>query len=192
MYPDLYGGGELLETFEREIAQLLGKEAAVFMVSGTMAQLAAVRVHCDRRAIDTIALHPRSHLLVSESDSLRRLHRLQALPLGKRHRLYEVDDLAAVRGRIGAVLLELPERNIGGVLGPWERVEQIGTWTRERNIPLHLDGARLWESQPYYGRPLSELTRPFDTVYVSFYKVLGAIAGAALAGPKDIIDEARG
>ena len=191
-YPDRYGSGELLESFEREIAELLGTESAAFMVSGTMAQQIALRVHCDRRGIDTIALHPQSHLLVSENDAVQRLHGLHPIAVGDRNRPYTLDDLKGVRERIGAVLLELPERNIGGALRPWSEVEAIASWAREQNIALHLDGARLWESQPFYNLPFSALAAPFETVYVSFYKILGAIAGAALAGPKDVIDEARG
>ncbi len=191
-HPDRYGGGDLLQSFESEIAQLLGKESAVFMVSGTMAQQIALRVHCDRRGMKTVALHPQSHLLVSENDAVQRLHGLHAIQVGDRNRLYTLDDLAKVPEPIGAVLVELPERNIGGALRPWSEVEAIAAWAREHNIALHLDGARLWESQPFYNLPLAVLAAPFDTAYVSFYKILGAIAGAALAGPKDIIDEARG
>lgn len=190
-YPDRYGGGELLESFEREIAQLLGKEAAVFMPSGTMAQQIALRIHCERRKLPTVALHPQSHLLVSENGALGRLQGLVPVPVGDRNRLYALEDLHALPERVGALLLELPERNIGGALRPWNEVEQIAQWAKDNGIALHLDGARLWESQPYYGMPLAEITQPFDTVYVSFYKILGAVAGAALAGPKDAIDEAR-
>lgn len=190
-YPDRYGGSELLESFEREIAHMLGKEAAVFMPSGTMAQQIALRIHCERRNVRTVALHPQSHLLVSENDALSRLQDLQPVPVGDRNRLYSLQDLAAVPERIGAVLLELPERNIGGALRPWSEVQEIGQWAKEKGIALHLDGARLWESQPYYGISLSEISNAFDTVYVSFYKILGAVAGAALAGPKSTIDEAR-
>ena len=190
-YADVYGGGELLETVEREIAQLLGKESAVFMVSGTMAQQAALRVHCDRRATRFVACHPQSHLLVSENDAYRRLHGLEAVALGERQRLYSLDDLRRVQERVGAVLMELPERNLGGALRPFSEVEEIAAYARECGTAMHLDGARLWETQPFYGMALDEIARPFDTVYVSFYKALGAIAGAALAGPKDVIDEAR-
>lgn len=190
-YPDRYGGGELLESFEREIAQMLGKEAAVFMPSGTMAQQIALRIHCERRNVRTVALHPQSHLIVSENSALSRLHGLEPIPAGDRNRLYTLQDLRAVTERIGALLLELPERNIGGALRSWDELESIAAWAKDSGVALHLDGARLWESQPYYDKPLAEIAGPFDTVYVSFYKILGAIAGAALAGPKDVIDEAR-
>jgi threonine aldolase len=62
---------------------------------------------------------------------------------------------------------------------------------RERGWALHLDGARLWTCGPFYGRPLDEIAALFDTVYVSFYKDLGAPSGCALAGPADVVDEAR-
>lgn len=190
-YPDRYGAGELIESFESEIAQLLGKEAAVFMPSGTMAQQIALRIHCDRRNVRTVALHPQSHLLVSENGALTMLQGLVPISLGDRNRLYALEDLTAVPERAGALLLELPERNIGGALRPWNEVEAIATWAKDNGVALHLDGARLWESQPYYATTLAEIANPFDTVYVSFYKILGAVAGAALAGSKDVIDEAR-
>ena len=72
-YSDVYGGGALLEDFEQKLATLLGKESAVFMVSGTMAQQTALRVHCDRRARPVFACHPQSHLLASENDAYQRL-----------------------------------------------------------------------------------------------------------------------
>jgi threonine aldolase len=190
-YPDRYGGGDLLESFESEIATMLGKEAAVFMPSGTMAQQIALRVHCERRNLSTVALHPQSHLLVSENAALTRLHGLQPVPIGDRNKLYTVNDVAAVPERIGALLMELPERNIGGALRPWSDVEGIAQWARERGVAFHLDGARLWESQPFYGISLADIASIFDTVYVSFYKILGAVAGAALAGSKAVVDEAR-
>lgn len=191
-FSDMYGAGDLLETFEAEVAQLLGKDSAVFMVSGTMAQQAALRVHCERRGSKAFACHPQSHLVVSENDGARRLHGLDAIQVGDRNRLYSLDDLRGVRERFGALLMELPERSLGGAVRPWTEIQEIAAWTHERGVAMHLDGARLWETQPFYGIPLDEVTQPFETVYVSFYKVLGAIAGAALAGPKDFIDEARG
>lgn len=190
--PDRYGGGEVLESFEPEIAQLLGKEDAVFMPSGTMAQQIALRVHCDRRNRRTAGLHPQSHLIVSENDGLSRLHGLSPVPIGDRNRLFTLDDLKAVREPLGALLVELPERNIGGALRSWDDLTALCAWARERGIALHMDGARLWESQPFYGRDIAELAAPFDTVYVSFYKILNALSGAALAGEKSVIEEARG
>ncbi len=188
---DHYGQGELIEHFEMEIATLLGKEAAVFMPSGTMCQQIALRILTSRRGIDTVAFHPTGHLETHEEFAYQRLHRLNAILVGNPNHLLTLDDLKAVREPIGALLLELPQREIGGQLPSWEVLLQITAWARENAISIHLDGARLWECKPFYRREYAEIAALFDTVYVSFYKVLGGIAGAILAGPQDIIAEAR-
>jgi len=99
--------------------------------------------------------------------------------------------LETLKQTLGALLLELPQREIGRQLPTWEELIAIIDWARERNIPTHLDGARLWECKPFYRRSYAEIATLFDTVYVSFYKILGGIAGAILAGPADLIAEAR-
>lgn len=190
--PDRYGGGEMLAAFEREMAELLGKPAAVFMPSGTMAQAIALRVHAERRSCRTVAIHEQSHLIVSENDAMRRLHGLNPVFVGERDRLFTRADVEALREPVAALLIELPERNLGGALRTWDELRSITAAARSAGAAVHLDGARLWESQPFYGRSFAEICALFDTVYVSFYKVLGAVAGALLAGPQEIVDEARG
>ena len=101
------------------------------------------------------------------------------------------DDLNNVKEPLAALLLELPQREIGGQLPAWDELLAIVNWVRERNIALHLDGARLWECRPFYRRSYAEITAVFDTVYVSFYKILGGITGAMLLGSEDHIAEAR-
>jgi threonine aldolase len=88
-------------------------------------------------------------------------------------------------------VLELPQRELGGRLPEWDDLVAQTGWARERGIALHMDGARLWEAGPFYERPYEEIAGLFDTVYVSFYKGLGGLGGAALAGPQDLVDEAR-
>jgi threonine aldolase len=100
-------------------------------------------------------------------------------------------DLQAVPEPLAALLLELPQREIGGQLPAWEELTALTDAAHARGIATHLDGARLWECQPFYNRPYAEITALFDTVYVSFYKVLGGLAGAILAGSEEIIAEAR-
>jgi threonine aldolase len=92
---------------------------------------------------------------------------------------------------VGALLLELPQREIGGQLPSWDELTAIIHWAREKQVPVHLDGARLWECQPFYGRSYAEIASLFDSVYVSFYKILGGIAGAVLTGSADVIAQAR-
>jgi threonine aldolase len=189
--PDRYGEGEIVEGFERRFAQLLGKSAAVLVPSGTMAQQIALRMHCDRRGADTVAFHPTCHLELHEHAGYAHLHGLKAELVGERDRLISVDDLLGLHARLGALLLELPQREVGGQLPAWDELLAQTTWARERGIATHLDGARIWESAPFYGRTHAEIAGPFDTVYVSLYKGLGGIAGSVLAGPEDLIAEAR-
>jgi threonine aldolase len=188
---DRYGEGALAEQLEARVAALLGKEAAVWMPSGTMVQQIALRIHCELRRNRRIAFHPQCHLDLHEERGYAHLHGLLAAHLGSRERLPTLDDLAAVREPIAAVVLELPARELGGQLPPWEELTAFCASAREREIALHMDGARLWQCPPFYKRSLDEIAGLFDTVYVSFYKDLGAPAGAALAGTKAVIDEAR-
>jgi threonine aldolase len=189
--PDSYGSGGVLEELELELAVLFGKPAAVFLPSGTMAQQIALRIHADRARCRTLAFHPTCHLELHEQRGYRHLHDLEACLVGRRDRLLTRQDLDAVAEPVAALLLELPQREIGGLLPSWDELLDQRSWTRERGVALHLDGARLWESAPFYGRSYAELAALFDSVYVSFYKVLGAIAGAALLGEADFIREAR-
>lgn len=189
--PDVYGAGEVIEDFEAHIAELLGKPAAVFMPSGTMAQQIALRIWAERSGRRAVAFHPTCHLEIHEQDAYRVLHGLRGVRVGGPYRLLTLDDLQAIKEPLGALLLELPQRHIGGALPTWEALNEIAAWAREQRVILHMDGARLWECGPYYGRSYAEIADLFDSVYVSFYKTLGGITGAALAGPEDVIAEAR-
>jgi threonine aldolase len=128
---------------------------------------------------------------VHEERGYAHLHGLHVDLLGSRERLPTPEDLEAVREPLGAVMLELPAREIGGQLPAWEELTAFCTKAHDEGIALHMDGARLWQCAPFYQRPLAEIADLFDTVYVSFYKDLGAPAGAALTGTKVVIDEAR-
>jgi|HubBroStandDraft_6_1064221.scaffolds.fasta_scaffold135638_2 threonine aldolase len=188
---DVYGEGEAIASFEREVAALLGKEAAVFMPSGTMAQPIALRIWADRKRVATVAFHPRCHLEIHEEKGYQRLHGLHAKLVGAPTELLGLADLEKIAEPIAALLLELPQREIGGLLPAWDDLEKIAAWARNRGAALHLDGARLWETQPFYDRPLAVIAALFDSVYVSLYKTLGGLAGCVLAGAPDFIREAR-
>jgi threonine aldolase len=188
---DRYGSGGFLQQFEAEIASLLGKEAAVFMPSGTMAQQIALRIWADRIGNKRSAFHPTCHLEIHEHKAYRELHHLEAVLVGSPERPITVADLEAIEEPVSSLLLELPQREIGGQLPSWDELLAQADWARARSARLHMDGARLWECAPFYGRPYAEIAAPFDTVYVSFYKILQGLPGAALAGPADVIKEAR-
>jgi threonine aldolase len=187
---DVYGNGALIEEFEQKIADLLGFESAVFCISGTMAQVTALRLACEDRASRLVALHPTSHIIVHEKSNYQLLGHFHALQTGDRHRPWTSADLRAIPDKLGAVAMEIPMREIGGQNPPWEELEAIKAHCRTRNAHLHMDGARLWESAAGYQRPLREIAAGFDSVYVSLYKGIGGLGGAMLAGRRAFVERA--
>ncbi len=188
---DVYGSGEAVATFERRIAAELGKEAAVFMPSGTMAQQIALRIWAERTGRRTIAYHPTCHLEIHEARAYSFLHDLRAVTCGAPGALMTISDFDAIADPLAALLVELPQREIGGRLPDWYDLNTLCYNARSRGVKLHLDGARLWEAAPHYGRSHALIAGLFDSVYVSFYKGLGGIAGAVLASDAATIAEAR-
>jgi threonine aldolase len=188
---DHYAEGQLAERLEARAASLLGKPAALFFPTGTMAQALVLRILADRALCSRIAMHPRCHLEESEHAAYRELWGLGGVALGGPERMPHPADLAAIPERLGAIALEMPMRRLGCILSPWSDLESFAEQARARGVALHLDGARIWEAQPYYHRTAAEIAALFDTVYVAFDKGLGALGGSAIAGPADVIAEAR-
>lgn len=188
---DIYGEGRIIESFEHKIANLLGKESARFYPSGTMAQQNALRVHCDEVGIPKVILHPLAHLEKREEYGLKQLHNIDSILIGDETRIYTLEDLKAIEERYSVVVLELPARDIGGEMPTWKELVAMSEYTKTNNIRFHLDGARLWEGQPYYNRSLEEICSLFDSIYVSFYKGIGGVAGAILAGNSNFISQAK-
>lgn len=188
---DIYGKGRIIEDFQEKMAALLGKEDAVFFPSGTMAQQIALRIWCDEKGIKKVAYHPLSHLEIHEEDGLKELHGIETVLLADRHRVIDLNDVMKMGDGIAAVLLELPQREIGGQLPSFETLEQISQYCRKKQIRLHLDGARLLEVLPYYQKSAAEVSALFDSVYLSLYKGIGGIAGAILAGDREFTQQSK-
>lgn len=188
--PDEYGQGGRVEVLESRVADLLGKPAAVLMPTGSMASQVALRLHADARATRTVGFHPRAHVEVHEHKGYAVVHQLVGLLLGDHDRLLALSDLQ-VSEPLAAVLWELPQRDLGGLLPDWDDLVAQTTWVADHGAARHLDGARLWEAQPFYGRSHAEIAALFDTVYVSLYKSLGGLGGAVLAGPAHLVAQAR-
>lgn len=188
---DTYGSGELIERFQKEMADYLGKPAAVFFPSGTMAQQIALRIWSDRSGKTKVAYHPLCHLEIHEQHELRELHRLEPILIADKAELIALSDVEGLPEDVCCLLLELPQREIGGQLPAFEELEAISAHCRERGIKLHLDGARLFETLPYYGRSAAEVCALFDSVYVSFYKGIGGIVGAILAGDAELTETSK-
>lgn len=188
---DIYGKGNIIEDFQNKMAAFLGKEDAVFFPSGTMAQQIALRIWCDQTGIKKVAYHPLCHLEIHEEDGLKELHHIEPILLADKDRLIQLEDVIGLKEDISCLLLELPQREIGGQLPDYTTLESISAYCKEKGIKLHLDGARLFEIMPYYQKSAAEICNLFDSVYVSFYKGIGGIAGAILAGEKDFIKESK-
>ncbi len=189
--PDRYGAGDPTWSLERRVAEMLGKPAAVFMTKGVSAQIIALQIHAKARGVPVVALHPKCHLEVDESDAFRRVFGLAGVRLGSDHAPFGPADLAGVAERLGCVTVELPLRRAGFKATPWEDLAGIAAWCRLAQVPLHLDGARLWEVAPHYGRSHAEIAALGSSIYVSLYKGLGGLAGCVLAGEEAFVAEAR-
>lgn len=188
---DMYGTGPVIENFQAKMAACLGKPSAVFFPSGTMAQQIALRIWCDRKGVKRVAYHPLSHLEIHEEDGLKQLHGIESVLLGDKDRLIRLEEVLHMPDDIACLLLELPQREIGGQLPPYEELVAISELCRAKGIHLQLDGARLFEVLPYYQKTAAEVCALFDSVYVSFYKGIGGVAGAILAGDDSFTREAK-
>ncbi|WP_372482041.1 threonine aldolase family protein [Streptomyces fuscigenes] len=189
-FVDTYGDG-VVAAVEDRVAQLLGFPAAAFFPSGTMAQQVALRAWAGRTGNPAVALHPLAHPEVHEEGALSALSGLRTVHPTTEPRLPTAEEVAAFGEPFGTLMLELPLRDAGFVLPTWDELTEVVAAARERDAVVHFDGARLWETTTHFGRPLDEIAGLADSVYVSFYKSLRGLSGAVLAGPEDLIAEAR-
>jgi threonine aldolase len=180
---------------EEEAAAILGKEAALFVPSGTMGNQIAVNVWT--RPGQEVVLEERSHIFNYEMAAMAAISGVVPRPLPGPD---GVPDLEAVRAAIrppvyylaqtGLVALENTHNMAGGVVVPPERAAAIADLARERRIPAHLDGARLFNAAAALAVPAAALARPFDSVMVCLSKGLGAPVGSVVAGPRGFVEEA--
>jgi threonine aldolase len=193
---DVFGDDPTIHALERRTAELLGKEAAVFVPSGTMANQIAVGVNTQPG--DEVLCGASAHVYVWEAGGMARLSGVTArtfpgdggmVSLGDLCDAIRPDDPHYVRTRL--VCLENTHNRAGGRVHPMEDVAAIGRWARGHNLLMHLDGARLMNAVVASGRPAREWAQHFDTVSICFSKGLGAPVGSALAGSGEAIRKAR-
>ncbi|MDN3249130.1 beta-eliminating lyase-related protein [Streptomyces sp. ZSW22] len=187
---DMYGNG-IVAALEERTAALLGTEAAAFFPTGTMAQQVALRCWAGRTGNPAVALHGLSHPEVHERDAFSRVGGLRPVRLTDEPRQPTADEVRGFEEPFGALMLELPLRDAGFLLPTWDELTEVVEAARERDAVVHFDGARLWECTVHFGRPLTEIAGLADSVYVSFYKSLKGYGGAALAGPRTLVEEAK-
>ncbi|MFB6811653.1 threonine aldolase family protein [Streptomyces sp. NPDC056387] len=187
---DVYGDG-VVTRLERRVAELLGTEDAAFFPTGTMAQQIALRCWAGRTGNPVVALHPMSHPELWEGGALSLVSGLRTVHPTTDPRQPTAEEVADLAEPFGTLMLELPLRDAGFLLPTWEELEALVDAARDRDAVVHFDGARLWESTVHFGRPLPEIAALADSVYVSFYKSLGGLSGAALAGSSSLVAEAK-
>ena len=188
---DSYSAGPAIARLEETVAGLLGKEAGLWFPKGVTAQQAALKVHAAASGRTTVAIHPKSHIALEEAGALERLAGLTAVRVGTDQRPFIAAQLGAVAEPLAAVVLELPLRRAAFQAPSWDSLVAVSDWARGRGVAFHLDGARIWETQPYYDRPLADIAGLADSVYVSLYKGLGGLGGCVLAGPAELIEQAK-
>ena len=193
---DVFGDDPTVQQLEERGAQLLGKEAALFFPSGTMANQAALRTHT--RPGDEVLLHEGCHVYRFEQGGLAALHGVQAVPLPgpggqvPLERFAEAlrpDDVHQARSRV--VVLESTHNLSGGRVLPLEHLDAVGEFARARGLAVHLDGARLANAAVALGLPLARLTRGVDSVTLCLSKGIGAPVGTLLAGSREFVAGAR-
>jgi threonine aldolase len=192
---DDYSRGGIVEKLEARVAAMLGKETAVWLPTGTLANHLAVRLLAGNRR--RVLVQAESHLYRDCGDCAQTLSGLALIPLAPGKATFTLDDVRQAAydsgtGRvltpIGAIQIESPVRRRAGERFDFEEMKKIAEWARAHNAGLHLDGARLFLESAYSGRPVKEYAALFDTVYVSMYKYFNAASGAILAGPKSLLD----
>ena len=187
-------GGEV-EAFEQHWARLLGKERAVFMPSGTLANQLALRALAGTKR--RVIVPETSHVYNDTGDACQTLSGLTLMPLAPGAATFTQADVEAVLARtaggrvateVGALLVESPIRRLTGQMFDWDEARRITAQARQKGIGTHLDGARLFIASAYTGITPAEYATPFDTVYVSLWKYFNCGIGAILAGPRALLD----
>ncbi len=193
---DVLGEDPTVNALQRRTAEILGKEAALFMPTGTMANQIAIGVHAGPG--DELLCEETAHVYVWEGGGIARLSGVTARPLvGKNRLLSRADLVDKVRpddghyARTRLVCLENTQNRGGGKVHPIAEVAAIAAWAREQGLAMHLDGARLFNAVVASGVAASDWASHFDTVSVCFSKGLGAPVGSAIAGPADLIRKAH-
>ncbi len=195
MTPDSYSLGGIVEELETEFARMLGKERAIFMPTGTLANHMAVRALAGGPS--RVIVQEESHFYLDEGDCAQTLSNLTLIPLARGQATFTADDVrqaietakgARVVRPVSVIAIETPVRRKQGESFDAVEMKKIVALANREGIRLHLDGARLFLQAAYTGESLTDTARMFDTVYVSLYKYFNAASGAILAGPRNLLD----
>lgn len=193
---DYYSNGGVVEELENRMARVLGKERAVFLATGTLANHLAVRIQAGDRT--RVLVQKESHLYNDSGDCAQVLSNLNLVPMDSAGGTFTLEEVQGaiegaeggrVRTGVGVISIESPIRRRLGRLFDYDEMRQVCAFARSGGIATHLDGARLFMASGYTGISPAEYASHFDTVYVSMWKYFGAPSGAILAGPRALLDD---
>jgi threonine aldolase len=193
---DVFGDDTTVNELEARVAEILGKEAAVYMPSGTMTNQTAVRTHTEPG--DEILLDQNAHVYFYEAGATAALSGAICRLIPGNRGVFGSEEMETVFREIDShyprtklVCVENTTNRGGGKVWPLEKLEEVEKTARENGLKMHLDGARIWNAAAALKVPESEIAKYFDSVSVCFSKGLGAPVGSALVGDSDFIMEAR-
>jgi threonine aldolase len=193
---DVFGDDPSVIRLQDRLAEMLGKETALYVPSGTMSNQIGVRVHCQPG--DEFICEAGCHIYQYEQGAYAQLSGLAARTVEGQYGVLRLEQLTGlVRGdndhlvRTRLVCLENTHNRGAGRIQPYDEVVRICRWAHENGLVTHLDGARLFNAVVATGIPAPQWSQHFDTVSVCFSKGLGAPVGSALAGPSDLIKKAK-
>jgi threonine aldolase len=193
---DTYMSGGAVEKLETRFAKVLGKERAVFVPTGTLANHLAIRHLAHGRS--RVLVQAESHIYNDSLDCVQTLSHLNLVPLAMGQATFTLAQVEEACKRaqerpypvpVGAISIECPVRRRDGEAFDYEEMKRVARFAREHDIKLHLDGARLFIASAYTGVTPAEYAALFDTVYISLYKYFNAATGAILAGPGELIEQ---
>ena len=194
---DRYGSGGAVDDLEKKFQAITGKEKAIYMPSGTMANQFAIAALSGENT--KVFVQDTSHVYRDEADAAQSIFNKRLMPLAKNQTFFTADELKKAienldseevfKSGLGCVSIENPVRRADGRMIPIEEIKKISDYCRSKNIKLHLDGARIYMASAWSGVSVKEYSAYFDTVYISLYKYLGASAGAILCGEKSLIEK---
>lgn len=193
---DVFDEDPSVNRLQRRVAEMVGKEAALFVPSGTMSNQIGVRLHCQRG--DEFLCEAGSHIFNMEQAAHVQLSGVAPRPIqgqcgvlepAQLEGMIRPDDEHCARTRL--ICVENTHNRGAGRIQPFDTVREICAWARQNRLAAHLDGARLFNAVVASGISAADWTAGFDTVSICFSKGLGAPVGSALCGPADLIREAR-
>src|SRR5271163_3561914 len=193
---DVYSEDPTVNRLEKEVAEVFGREASIFVPTGTMGNQIAIRLHTQHG--QEVICEARSHVLDWEMAMMSAFSGCQARTVAAERGILTWEHIKPAigakiyyRAQTGLISLENSHNMAGGTVTPLPVFEEIWAGAREVGLPVHLDGARVFNAATALGRSVAKLTSGFDTVMFCLSKGLGAPVGSMLLGSREAIDRAR-